>query len=544
MLTEDLKVKNGIRFVFAQSEIILLIIEILISLHEIFLKPLFLKLLKRELNKEEKMEDHAKKLHPSLIKLLKNLGCIEKLYHNTKTIVSFVREIKKLMEGILLSFHVRYLEKMSEPESDQSHKEEDKEKEKETEVVKKTYAFDHSRTFFRNLVEMIKSLKQQETHEKLKEEYIKRKNQMDVSENDLKKKYIDAIFAVPGENLRPINSIRFREQEELHYKPHLQTANSKIFKVLAKPELEENEENLELNTRLNNVKELLTDSPAFKKLKQDEFYKLVHIFTSMDTVSSEMYSDNWKSVAEEPRAVFSQKEIIRNCFSLIIDYPNQVTDAEKIFIIKLVRCYISEAVESKQNHKLSVDKWNADYYTDDFSGSDPQNEERSELVKRQHEIEECGGSKLLLSILKENLFEKTELLNETLLLGIIYLFNGNTHCQNSLLSELLGDPENTTFMSLKNLIKNIGNFLIEVRKFKENEKKRVFSYKIVDSYDHFDSKENILVKMFGHKTDKFEIETELNYELALCRIFRFLQLFCENNNIEMKKFLMTQKNRD
>jgi len=27
---------------------------------------------------------------------------------------------------------------------------------------------------------------------------MQRKNQMDVSENDLKKKYIDAIFAVPG----------------------------------------------------------------------------------------------------------------------------------------------------------------------------------------------------------------------------------------------------------------------------------------------------------------------------------------------------------
>lgn len=111
-------------------------------------------------------------------------------------------------------------------------------------MAKKTYSFDHSRTFFRNLVEMIKFLKQQETHEKLKEEYNKRKNQMDVSENDLKKKYIDAIFAVPGENLRPVNSVKIKEQEELHYKPHLQTANSKIFKVLAKPELEENEENL------------------------------------------------------------------------------------------------------------------------------------------------------------------------------------------------------------------------------------------------------------------------------------------------------------
>lgn len=33
-------------------------------------------------------------------------------------------------------------------------------------------------------------------------------------------------------------------------------------------------------------------------------------------------------------------------------------------------------------------------------------------------------------------------------------------------------------------------------------------------------------------------------EKALCRIFRFLQLFCENNNKEMKKFLKMQINND
>ena len=38
--------------------------------------------------------------------------------------------------------------------------------------------------------------------------------------------------------------------------------------------------------------------------------------------------------------------------------------------------------------------------------------------------------------------------------------------------------------------------------------------------------------------------TEINNELGLCRIFRFLQLFCENNNIEMKRFLSTQINDD
>jgi hypothetical protein len=37
---------------------------------------------------------------------------------------------------------------------------------------------------------------------------------------------------------------------------------------------------------------------------------------------------------------------------------------------------------------------------------------------------------------------------------------------------------------------------------------------------------------------------EINYEKALCRIFRFLQLFCENNNVDMKKFLLEQINED
>lgn len=80
---------------------------------------------------------------------------------------------------------------------------------------------------------------------------------------------------------------------------------------------------------------------------------------------------------EDPRPIFAKREIITNCFQLIIDYPDVIKDEEKIFIIKLVRCYIAEAVEEKQNHKLSVDKWNAEYYTDNTSSYDIFSEERS-----------------------------------------------------------------------------------------------------------------------------------------------------------------------
>ena len=77
-----------------------------------------------------------------------------------------------------------------------------------------------------------------------------------------------------------------------------------MFKLLAKPEYGENQENLELNQRLNNVKEMLIDSPAFKKLKQDEFYKLVKIFTNMDSLSAEIYDEEWRTMKEEQRPIF------------------------------------------------------------------------------------------------------------------------------------------------------------------------------------------------------------------------------------------------
>lgn len=47
LLSEDLKIKNGIRFSFAQSQIFLFIIETLITIHEMFLKKGFIVVLRR-----------------------------------------------------------------------------------------------------------------------------------------------------------------------------------------------------------------------------------------------------------------------------------------------------------------------------------------------------------------------------------------------------------------------------------------------------------------------------------------------------------------
>ncbi len=129
---------------------------------------------------------------------------------------------------------------------------------------------------------------------------------------------------------------------------------------------------------------------------------------------------------------------------------DKIQDSEKMFVIKLARCFLTEAVESSQNYKMAVDQWSPEYY----DGED------KKLLERQNILESCGCSNFLISIFKENLTTRVELLNEVLLLGIAYLFNGNTQCQNSLLESLKSDQENEMLMRVEGLIKYIGNFII------------------------------------------------------------------------------------
>ena len=100
-------------------------------------------------------------------------------------------------------------------------------------------------------------------------------------------------------------------------------------------------------------------------------------------------------------------------------------------------------------------------------------------------------------------------------------------------------------LAVRRVITNIGLILIEMRKVKDEAvgKDREFAYSIVDIYDYLDTDNNVISSAFGVSGfDKNEIRNEKNNELALCRIFRFLQLFCENGNNNMKQFLLTQTN--
>lgn len=83
----------------------------------------------------------------------------------------------------------------------------------------------------------------------------------------------------------------------MQYDPHLQTASSRIFKVLAKPELPEDEQNIELNNNLSEVKTMIEDSPVFDKFKDDEFIFFVNTTLAIDQTSTTQYTSNWNQLS-------------------------------------------------------------------------------------------------------------------------------------------------------------------------------------------------------------------------------------------------------
>ena len=80
-------------------------------------------MLLKEIRKEKEDNDVKKN---QLIKLLRYLGCINRLYSHTKVITAFIKEIKDLMKRhIFFIFHVRYLEKKSAPPTSKESGEEE-----------------------------------------------------------------------------------------------------------------------------------------------------------------------------------------------------------------------------------------------------------------------------------------------------------------------------------------------------------------------------------------------------------------------------------
>ena len=158
-------IPNGIRFKFAISEIMEMILEIFITVEEMLLKAEFLKILKREVQKEEHKVENQREIHDQLVKLMQHIGCLNKLYPK-KIINSFIKEIKKHIVKVLLWLDIKYLEKQARNDIEAAVPEDQDDLGMEPE--KKNYIYDHSKSFFKNLSSMIRDIKAREKREEAK----------------------------------------------------------------------------------------------------------------------------------------------------------------------------------------------------------------------------------------------------------------------------------------------------------------------------------------------------------------------------------------
>ena len=87
-------------------------------------------------------------------------------------ISSFIKEIRKHINKVMMQFDIKFLEKQTQMDTDMPIAEEQDDLGVDQE--KKNYVYDHSKSFFKNLSSMIREIKAKEQKEAMKEKARKR----------------------------------------------------------------------------------------------------------------------------------------------------------------------------------------------------------------------------------------------------------------------------------------------------------------------------------------------------------------------------------
>lgn len=135
------------------------------------------------------------------------------------------------------------------------------------------------------------------------------------------------------------------------------------------------------------------------------------------------------------------------------------------------------------------------------------------------------------------------MINEILLFGIAFLLGGNTTCQNAILKHMQEDGTNSLIINFTQMIRKFARMAYSCSKIKKNKKNSAsqkFEVNLIDTYNYFNGVQMERV----HQFEEEDAKSKAQYNLIMCRSFRFLQLLCENNNIEMKNFIRLQSDKE
>ena len=115
-----------------------------------------------------------------------------------------------------------------------------------------------------------------------------------------------------------------------------------------------------------------------------------------------------------------------------------------------------------------------------------------------------------------------------------------------MMEEILKDPDNRVFRNIQSLIAKLGKLIL--KNIDESNYKPVssddFEIEIIDNYDFYNTTEK-----YCQRKNVFEPSStnDIIYHqeciITYRRAFKFLQLLCENNNVENKNFVREQANK-
>lgn len=123
------------------------------------------------------------------------------------------------------------------------------------------------------------------------------------------------------------------------------------------------------------------------------------------------------------------------------------------------------------------------------------------------------------------------------------MLGGNKITQNDIKEQLNKDPENKLLINIKKLIFKLGGLIrknIDEEKNANKEEAYISDFFInyIDNYDFYDKDRKFVTRK--NVSEPHYVDETLYYKECIVtyrRAFKFMQLLCENNNIENKNFI-------
>ncbi|KAM3147677.1 hypothetical protein pb186bvf_000005 [Paramecium bursaria] len=479
-------IQNPIRYKYLITYIYLYLEELLLSLYLVFNNEQFLEDFEESLLSQQKAGSLI--LHFQLFDLTNKLIMMERYYHQ-KHIGQLSRLILNILKCIFNTFDMHIL-----LIREQLYK-------CFLELVQQQEKFIVKQVAINNQEQFIKTV-QLERGRELK--YVKNKRNVDLNS---KSSLIDQLFSVQVDN----------DNEK-------QNA-SRLVKLMKPKQKVVEDVNESLNHKLKRIINVINLSGQFQQFLEEEFLE----------VCSKMSEIEQQSLKAYDAKVTHLKDYIENIInsSVNIEIRKILSDDLRIFFLKMLSRLITEKNLNNKDKMVEVDLWTSEYWTN----------YKDEIEKAQNFLVDCKAADLLYQLFMEQELEiRLSLLNESLAFCIAFLIGGNSKCQQAFLQKFKDDQNNTVLNNFSTIIKKLtkvvqNNFSILTPT--EQESKTLIQ--TVDNYDFYDLESGMMIRLNVVEPDDAK-ETAFK-KLCLdviCRFFRVLQLLCENNNKEMKKFLLQQ----